>query len=401
MKTLQSIALLAFAASAIAQQPLSLQQAITAARAQRPAFEAARLRVTQASLTRRGLGAFPTTRLFVGYTSDPEVGGSDDDLVLAQPIDVFGRTSAARRSGDALVTQAEADLRRVAVEVQTEVVVAYVEAATSAELARTAASVQETLERLHEATRLRVEGGVAPGVQLTRVSLELDQAKLRSQQRQAELQANLQRLAALIGASERPIVASGFPELVMPSTDEATLVRQRPDLLLLAADVAVAEADSRIARLSGLPELEVQARRTPWQQADDRYGLRVQLSIPLFDHGRVRSEARAANTRAEAARKALADLTKLAAGEIAAARIEVNSARQQVTSYEALVATARQLVERLRPALTEQATTLIEVIDATRSLRDIEEALVEARARLAQAQARYLRATGQVLEVTP
>jgi outer membrane protein TolC len=299
--------------------------------------------------------------------------------------------------GDARVVQAEAEFRQVAVEVQSEVVSAYVEAAASAELVRTATLVQQTLERLYEATRLRIEGGVVPGVQLTRVGLELDQAKLRKQRREAELQANLQRLATVVGVTELP-VAGAFPELALMSVDDAVLMRQRPDLLLLSADVQVAEADARVARLGSLPELEIQGRRTPWQQSDDQYGLRIQIAVPVFDFGRTRAESRAASVRAEAARRALADAIRLAGGEIAAARIEVDSAREQVAQYETLVTTARDLVERLRPALTEQATTLIEVIDATRSMRDIEEALVEAKERLAHAQSRYLRATGQLLE---
>ena len=400
MKLLSSLLAVAACGLGWAQQPLTLTQAIASARANRSTFESSRLRVTEAILTRRSSAAFPTTRLFVGYGSDPETGGSDDDLVLAQPLDIFGRTSAARASGDALVVQAEAAFRQVAADVQTDVVNAYVEAATSAELARTAASVEETLEKLYEATRLRVEGGVAPGVQLTRVGLDLEQAKLRSDQRQAELAANLTRLAALIGSSHAATVSSGFPELPIAPVDEATLVKQLPNLLLLAADVRSAEADARVARAEGMPELELQGRRTSWQAPEQRYGLRLQLSIPLFDYGRSRSATRAALTRAAAAKKALADATRLAVGEIAGARIEAGAAREQVTRYEALVRTARGLVDRLRPGLTDQATTLLEVLDATRSLRDIEEALVEARQRLAQAQSRYLRATGTILEVS-
>lgn len=400
VKTFSLALVFCLTCSAGAQQPLTLQEAIELARTHRATFEAARLRLLQANLSRRALGAFPTTRLFVGYTSDRETGGSDQDLVLVQPIDIFGRTSAARSSGNALVLQAEAGFRQIAADVQSDVVNAYIEAAASAELARSAASVQETLTRLYDATRLRVQGGVSPGVQLTRVSLDLGQAELRTEQRQAELRANLQRLATLVGSKEPLTVANGFPELPILQVDDTALIRQRPDLLLLAADVSSAESDARIARLEGMPELEIQGRRTPWQQAAPVYGLRLQLSIPLFDSGRVRTETRAANAKAEAARKALADSTRLAVGEIVATRIEVESAKSQVSRYETLVVTARQLVERLRPGLTEQATTLLEVIDATRALRELEEAFVEARQRQALAQARFLHATGQILGVS-
>lgn len=400
MKLFPSIVLLVIVGAASAQNPLTLEQAIATARANRPAFQAARLRVNEAMHARSALGAYPASALFVGYTSDPEVGGMDDDLVLAVPIDIFGRTSAGRNAGNALVAKAEAEFRAVAADVQNEVVTAYLDASASLALVSSAKSVQEALQNLYEATRLRVEGGAVAGIQLTRVGLELDQAKLRTEQRQTELTANIRRLEAALGPDAKASLAGAFPAIPVVAVDAKSIVAQRADLLILAAEVRAAEADARSARLRGLPDLEIQGRRTPWQETDRRYGLRVQLSIPLGDFGRVRSESRAANTRAEAARKALADATNLALGEISAAQIEVDAARNQVSRYEVLVATARQIVERLRPALTEQATTLIEVIDATRTLREVEEGLIEARQRLAEAQARHLKATGRILEVS-
>lgn len=400
MRIFQTFFLLAFAACAIAQE-VSLTDAIRSGRAKRPAFEAARLRIDQANLSRRALGAFPTTRLSLGYTSDLEVGGSDDDLVVSQPLDIFGRTGALRRSGNALVAQAEASYRQVAADVQSEVVAAYIEASTSRALVRSAEAVEAVYAQLYEATRLRVEGGIAPGFHLTKVSLDLEQAKLTTEQRRSEAAANVEKLAALIGHTEGGLAVGDLPPIETSEVEEALLARQRADLQLLAADVQAAEAEAGIIRLGSMPELELQGRRTPWQERDDRYGLRVQLSIPLFDYGRVRSETKAANVRADAARKALEDATKLATGELRAARIERDAARTQVEKYQGLVVKAKELVDRLRPGLTEQATTLIEVLDSTRVLRDLEEAYVEARARLARAQARYLKATGQILEVTP
>lgn len=399
MKSLQTFCFLALSAIAGAQ-PITLDQAIRSSRANRPALESARLRVEQANLTRRALGSYPSTRLSLGYGSDPETGGSDDDLVLSQPIDLFGRASAHRRTGTALVSIAQAAYRQVSLDVQSEVVSAYVEAATSAELFRSAQAVQAVYERLYEATKARVDGGIEPGFHLTQVSLDLDQAKLATEQRQSEAEANLQRLSSIMGLESQAVIGGDLPSIEVGEVDEAKLLQQRADLHLLAAEVQAAEAEVGIARLGNMPELELQGRRTPWQEREDRYGLRVQLSIPLFDFGRARSETKSAATKADAARKALADATKLALGDVRAARTEALAAKNQVAKYAALVAKAKELVERLRPGLTEHATTLLEVLDATRVLRDLELAYVESKARSARAQARYLKATGQLLEVT-
>lgn len=390
---------MALATIASAQTSVTLDEALAAARSNRPALDSARLRVSQARLSSRAQGAYPTTRLFAGYSTDPEAGGTDDDLVLAQPLDIFGRTRAGRRSGSALIAQAEASLRQVQLAVQTEVVGAFVEAASAAEMAKSSRSVLAVFERLHEATRLRVEGGVAPGFHLTQVSLDLEQSRLKAEQRETEARSALQLLLAQTGQAD--VVPTGLPPLSVQVVPDDVVVQQRPDLLLLAADVQAAKAEIDLARLSGMPELELQGRRTPWQQSDSQYGVRLQLSIPVFDSGRARAETRAASIRTEAAERALADATKIAIGEAHAAQTEMEAAQGQVARYDALVAAAKGLVERLRPGLTEQATTLIEVLDASRILRDVEQASIEAKARLAKAQARYIQATGQLLEVRP
>ncbi len=400
MRPLFILCLAAIAASSTAQQT-GLDDVLRSARTHRPLLQAAALRLSQTKLMTRATGAYPATRLFLGLTTDPETGGSDDDLVLSQPIDLFGRTSAFRRSGNALEAEAEAHYRQVALDIQTEVVEAYLASVSAAALARSARAVLTVYEQLHEATRRRVEGGVAPGFHLTQVGLDLEQARLLAEQRQAEASATLRRLESVSGLKELRELQAETPRLSTPKLDKAVIRRQRPELLLLEAQARIADADLAMARASGRPELEIQARRTPWQERNDRYGLRVQLSFPLFDHGRVAAESRAASQRAEAARKALDDALVLAEGEVAAAQIEFDAAAAQVGRYEALVGRAQELVERLRPGLTEQATTLIEVLDATRVLRDIEQAHVESRARLAQAQARLVRATGLILEVTP
>lgn len=380
-----------------ARSPSTLDQALQAARAHRPALEGARLRVLQAERLVRRSGALPATTLSVGYSSDLAVGGSDEDLVLSQPIDLFGRSAASRGAASAALAVALADYRRVSAHVQGEVVQAYVGAAAAAELVAVAVGAQDTLAKLYEATRLRVEGGVAPGYHLTRVSLELEQARMISERRQAEAEAALAQLEAAVGGAGGDLRVARLPESLLAPEPSLNVSRQRPDLLILSANVQTAQAEANQVKASGRPTFEIQARRTPWQASDDRVGVRLQLSVPLFDSGLNRAAAKAAETRTEAARRALEDATRLAQGEVRAAEIEVRVARAQVDRYAALVANARELVERLRPGLTQQATTLVEVLDATRTLREVEQAHVEARERRARAEAELLRATGALL----
>lgn len=377
----------------------SIDDALRSARSSRPAFEAARLQLDQTRQKSRALRAGQPTRLSLGYTGDQETGGSDEDLVVSQPIDLFGRTDARRRLASALTAKAEATYRESALRVQTEVLDAYLDAAGAAELAQSAAASQVVVEKLYEATRLRVEGGVAPGFHLTRVALEVEESRLRAAQLQGEAESAARKLAFTVGLSA-PQRVDRIPEL--PELGAGPEIRkQRADLLLLAADVDLAEAEYGLAVAEGRPELEVQGRRTPWQERDARFAVRVQLSLPLFDHGRIKGETRAAAAQREAAKKALEDASLLAEGEVQAARTQLNALADQVRKYDDLVARAKQLVDRLQPGLTEQATTLLEVLDVTRALRELEEARVEARIRWSRAQARLIAAAGHLIEVHP
>ncbi len=374
---------------------ITLQAALSRAYETRAGIRAARLRLSQAQASRRALAAVPPTRAFLGYSTSAEVGGTDGDAMIAQQIDIFGRSRAGRSVGDALVLQAQAALTETLVTVQTDVISLYTQTAASAALASTAQNTLQIVEQLENAVKQRVEGGVAPGVQAMRLSIEVERARAMSSRRQAELDANLTRLAAATGFPKDALVLSGMPDF---EPQAAVAIEQtRPDLLALAAEVATAEADARLARTSSLPELELQGRRSPWQDQRGQYGARIQLSFPLWDGGKTRNEVSAASSRAEAARQLLADARAIAASEVDAARTEVAASVQEVSSFEKIVQTARLLVERTRTGLTEGASSLIEVLDALRALRETEETLIEARLWLAQAQGRLLHVTGQLV----
>lgn len=379
-------------------QPLTLLQALTHARANRPTLVAAIKRVESAKLTRRALGAFPSTRLSLGYSDPLEVGGTDDDLLLSQPLDLFGRSSAGRASGDALVAKAEAEYRGVIAELQFDVLNQFAEAAAAKALLDSAKQSEAVALRLKDAISTLVQEGKLPGVQRQRVEIELERAKLTKAQRAAELHAAVKRLSGLIGVAVSEGQIGEFGPIAVPKSG-GEFVAMRPDILMLLADKRSAEADARIAGISSLPELEIQGRRTAWQETERRYGIRVQLSIPLFDFGKSRSERSAALKGVQALEKAIADARKVAEAELEAAQVELDAANEQIDRFQEIDKATHTLVERSQIGFTEKAITLIDLLEATRALREVEEGMAEARLRLAKSQAAFLKASGQLLEV--
>lgn len=379
-----------------AQEPLSLERALELARLNRPSIKAAQLRIQGAQQAHRGLIAYPGARLLLGYSNDPAVGGTDDDFVISQPIDLFGRISAASQIGQAGVLRARAEYHQSLATLQAEIIELYSEAAAARLLAQNAVQTQGISQQLYDAVKALVDEGRVPGVQLTRVGIEVERAKLAANQRTAQYEAVRKRLTGLLNVSEAQVLIQDFPEI--PDLQGGSQER-RPDLRLLGADLVLAHAELQSAKAASRPELELQGRKTGWHESETRFGIRVQLNIPLFDSGRARSEERAARAKADAAQKEFDDASQVARAERAAARIELTASLEQIKHYEAILANAKKLVEISTVGFRERAITLIELLEGTRSLREVEDGYVEARLRLAKAQATYLKANGDLIGV--
>lgn len=381
-------------------RPLTLEQALATARDHRPSVRSAQLRVEQAQHQKRSLTAPLPARLDIQATSNRELYGNDDDIAISQPIDLFGRRKANRSLGDAQIQFAQATLRQTLAEVQGEVIDRFSEAAYAAQLVRTARAQVEIAERLLDATRRRTEGGALPAVQIKRANLELERAKQTLALREANARAARRRLAGAMGLTENDASVSEFPAIPVAPMDEALLARQRPDLLQLSAQFAVAEANIGLSRVQFHPDLEISARTSPYGYGPSQpAGLRATLSIPIFDYGRARNEIKASQLSAEAERKALDDAIAKAKTELEAVNVELEAANAQREAFGRLLEETRELLRVSEVGYREGATSLLEVIEATRSLREVEESLVEVKLRVAQAQAAYLRTTGALLEV--
>lgn len=280
---------------------------------------------------------------------------------------------------------------------QAEVSLRYAEAAASAALVQVAKGQTEISGRLLTATETRAKEGVVPGVQVQRARIELDRSQRALARREAEARAANIRLAAAMGREDgAEAQAEAFPDLVtLLPTEGAPL--ETPDLVSKQAEVRGAAADVRVARLLGRPEFQIEARRSPFYDANNTIYPRLQFSFPLFDGKRVRNEREAAESGRKAAEQSLADARLLAQAALRAARIEFAAAGSEVASFAGTLEAARTLVLRSEVGLTEGATTFTDTLEAVRALRDVEEGLVESKRRLAEATVELLQAGGVIL----
>lgn len=393
MRTTVTFVLLLAAAGAGAQS-LSLTEALAQARHNRPAVHAARLNTERARLAARAAGAYPGPTFGLGQSSQPDLGATDQDLYVSQPLDIFGRVAASRAVGRAQVAMAQTEERQALLELQDEVMRAYVEAVAATRLSAAAEAQRSVAESVHQATRRRFEEGRVPEVQVTRAEIELERAKQSALLRKSALEAALTRLAASVGQSSPVPAVDVSPSLV----DPAVSLDGRPDIQALEAKRRLTEAEAATTAKSHLPEIDLVGLRSPWRGDEHTVGVRVQLTWSL-NPGRSRDEQAAARKAAEADAKAAEDLRRRAQAELGAVDIEVAAARRQVESLEAVRQAASDLVKKSQVGYSNGYSTLLDVLEATRAVREIDVDLAEAQLRLDLALVHKHTVGGKLVEV--
>lgn len=390
------IALLALCgALGSAQTKLGANDALKLALQNRPSVKALRLEVEQARSLSRASGAYLPTIFGAGGSSIAEAGATDGDLFLSQPIDLFGRVSAGRRVGAATVKLAEATFRGELLSLQSEVLEAYVQAVAATDLSESADLLLKVAEGLQAATKRRFEEGKVAEVQVIRANIEFERAKQAASLRAAGKSAAMKRLAGALGVA--PEALDGVTEELFSVLSDPA-IESRPDLAAFRAQAEMAQAESDLARANGRPELDVQLRRSPWNESKAYYGARIQMTWAVFDHGKSKAESSAAKKRAASAKAQLEDAQKLATSELKAVQIEIDAAKAQVESYEKILTSARDLVEKSQRGYSEGFGTQVDVLEATRALREIEQELVEARERLSLSIIQQYRTAGFLME---
>ena len=392
-QTASLLGLLALCALGRAQSTLTPTDALHQAFAQRDVMTTNRQKLEEARRTAIAAGAYPATRLDLGRDlfNKADIMGSAD-LLLYQPLDIFGKSRVAGRQGRAGVATALATFRQGALDLQQELLTAYANLLSAQRLLDLAKGQRELAESVRVSTAKRVEARDLPEIQAARAQLEVDRADGLVTDRQAALEAARLRLSGAMGADAASNLTLGGIEL--PAGDPTVA---RPELLLLRADVAQANADAQSAKQGLLPDLEIQAGRTGFNTPTE-YGARLQLTATLWDNGATRNRVQAAEARKKAATSALADKVKVAEKDIAAAKVELAAADRSVANYTKLAEGAKTLLDRTQRGFELGANSLIDVLDARRALSDAQELTVNAQLRRDLAVEAVLRAEGRFLE---
>ena len=382
------VALAALPAFAQQTPVLTMTGALERARQSAPAIVAARMRVDEAR--GRVIGASlpfssnPSVEIEAGRRSGA-TSSTDYGVAVGQDIDLPRRRHARIDAAHAVVTQEEQRARDVERGVLREVATAFLRALEARERADAAASGRQLAEEaLRIAERRYTAGDVAQlDVNLVRTAVARADADVRTAT--ATLAGQVTHLQVLLGIPEPieiggslrdadQLAVDGWPLAGDPSRPRFSLSRQpptanrqppaatlasddlvqraadRPDVQIVDAEIAEAEAEQRLAQTMRLPNFGLRASYS--REEGDRILLGgVGITLPVFHRGQ------------EATAVAGARLARLRAEREALTRTIEAEVRGAAASYEALRAAAAQYEQSVLPLIEENERLALESYD--------------------------------------
>ncbi len=390
-------------------------------------LEAARQRVGAARAT-----VGPTLQVVPGLG---ERTARDEEIILSQPLDLFGkrRARAGVAEAELRAAQAQSMLSERALVVAVKNAAANLFAAQEAE---SLGQVQvEVAQLFRDAAARRAQLGDVPTVQVQRAELELSRVQNELSGAQAERLARRAALNQLVGqAPETPLrvalpLAVSFTEplrarlgsaptvqgtpatgaipaippleiappafgtgasVVVPTTpilgassqvgsDLVALRSQllpstltRPDIVGAEATLEARRAQVQVLRRARRPDIEIQARRGSVTGSAST-ALRAVIVVPLFDFGANKREQRALEAEARAQEANIALLRSQAAMQVEQALVRLQQQQQTVERYRlSIVPQTLALLRKTQLGYAQGASTYLEVLDAQRTLRQVQ-----------------------------
>lgn len=357
--------------------------------------EAARLDVASAANwpTLTGQLNFTQTRsLSSSGTPAPTLHRYGPSLSLAYVLYDFGARAA---SIDAQRYQLIASLlsnNRILQDTIAEVEAAYFALLAARAQVDAQAGQVEALRASLDAVDVRLRGGLAARADLLRARASMAEAQLARQTAERDQAKAEAALKQAVGIAQTQSLALDWEAVPPPALEASNLLadllaeaqQQRPDLRALQAAAASARAEAEGARAARWPSLSLAANtgRTFFLE-DGRvpsttYSVGVNLSVPLFDGGRLAAQARAAERDAERLQAQADSQRSQVALNVVEAYYDVRHAQAQRDGVAVQFDSASESAQAAEARYRAGIGSLLELLTAQADL---------ARARQAQAQA--------------
>ncbi len=294
----------------------------------------------------------------------------------------LARCAVAEREGGV----AQAELERARLDLMLAVTEAYSVALVAQQRLALSQRLERLLQQVYDLVALRVEGGKAARLELTRTEIELLNTRLERENRERELGAAMASLAAfwegepaefthVEGRLELPSEVPGVQQL-------QALLDQTPDAQRWDAEAELRQARLNLAAAEARPDFTISGGLARFEETDS-FGFNLGISFPLRRHNRNEGsimEAQEYLNQVDSLREADLRRQRQALTEDYA---RLSAAHELATAIESeLLPAARESFELTELGYRYGKFTLLDVLDSQR-------VLIEARSAQLNALAEY------------
>ncbi len=329
-----------------------------------------------------------------------ESGPAQTTIGIEQSFDLFGKRGARRAVAEAEVKVEVFAAQQSLLELYQSVAAGFVSALGAQENVTLARQRLDLVQKIEDAVSVKVTSGAVPKAELFRAQSATKLAEIELASAQAtEMQQRL-ALATFWGSSETNFRLEGVLEewLAVPSADNpGLLVDGNPELAGLQAQVLARQADIRLARATGKPDVNLGAGyRRLHDDGSNSFLVWAGLPLPLFDRnkgGQAEAQAKFDQTKAE-----FTSTRQRLEGEVRQRLAIVESQRNQIRLLrDQVIPPAEQVMEEMNNAYRMGSQPFINVLDAQRMLAELQGMLIEALVTGAQAAVEIEQLTGHRL----
>ena len=388
-------------AAAQSSPPLTVEEAVTRAIKQNPRLVAALREVVVAQSGVRSARAL-TNPNFVFTPGLTSIGGSDEELLFQQPLELNGARAARTGVASAQLRQAQA---RAIVELRDLVAdtkAAYYELARAQELLSLSQESLKVAEEFDRITRRQVDLGSRPGIDQVLTGIEVTRARQLMILAQSRVTTALAALNTLMGRLPTEPIAP-LPTLTFtPANVDGDAAAQlalkaRAEIAVEASLQEAFRQEARLARAEGRPDLVPQIRAESVIRGLHNGGIGLGVTLPFLDYGSRRHRIRQAEAAASAQEARIAATQNLVRQEVEQALARLRAAEEVIKGYQqGILEQARRLLDGSRTGFQAGLTSVVAVLEAQRTYRAVLAEYTNALADYAQARAELERATGAV-----
>jgi len=330
----------------------------------------------------------PVLQLTPRLTGNREA--ADTEVLLSQPVDLFGKRRANAKVKEAewhsAIAKSTFAQRSLIVQVKQAAIELY-----AAQEAETLSNAQmEIAQKFHDAAQRRAALGDVPQVQAQRAALELLRVQNEFANSEATRLAQLATVNKLIGQDPSTQFRVILPEVSGDQSQPTDLLKQRDqylsqalktrsDLLAASADLEARRAQVKAIGKERLPELQLQVRRGAFFGEESSYAVRAVITLPVFDFGSIKHERRAAQAEAQAQQAEVELLRQQIATQVEKALLRLEQQWQNVDRYRSgIVPQTLDLLRKTQVGFEQGASSYLEVLEAQRTFRQVQEEYLQA-----------------------